>query len=67
MDDALPTHDTLQRRSWAAALAEQLNEFGCETPRCRDVGAFAINQPEGALDRIAQPDRFFEHFVEHWG
>ena len=65
MDDSLPAHDPLQRRSWTTTLAQKRDEFGCETPRCRDTSAFAFDEPKRALDRVAEPDRLFKHGVEY--
>src|SRR5215472_9798869 len=65
MNDALTAHDPLQRRSWATTLAQERDEFGCESPRGRDTSALSFDEPEGALDSAAESDRLLEHRVEH--
>jgi hypothetical protein len=67
MNYARSAHDPLQWWSWGyfTALAEQPHEISRETPRRRETGALAVDKPKRALYRTTEPERLFEHRVEH--
>src|SRR5215469_10417822 len=48
-----------------AAVSQQLDELDRETLRCRETGTVAIDEPKGTLDGATEPDRLFEHRIEH--
>src|SRR5262249_39781852 len=48
-----------------AAFSQQLDELGRETLRCRETSMLAIDEPKGTLDGTTEPDRLFEHCIEH--